>query len=273
MRAVGKFTAPSFLHLYEGTTSSEVNVHKLAAFLGEQLPVSAIDVRADFLRFWLGRQGDGDDRRNGIARRLVQARVRQVEGGDLDLEPLPAEVDFERRFLTAGGRKPAGILYDGYQLLELYAELVRPDELSARHCHIVLTNQLFGSWDQNDRRYHARVSVYGFPSLISTAGLVEGPARPREFYLRRSLGIARSQLENGFNQRYLGHRDPRLQEAAKGYLLQAVFYHVTGDPFCDDKECRLFNAHWQEEMLHAQLNPHAGLCKLHRELLVSWTCR
>ena len=49
--------------------------------------------------------------------------------------------------------------------------------------HIFLTNRLFATWDEHERRYHARVSLYGFPSIISTTGVVEAPARPRQYYL------------------------------------------------------------------------------------------
>ncbi|NQT82340.1 hypothetical protein HQ563_04915 [bacterium] len=174
--------------------------------------------------------------------------------------------------MKAGGKKPAGILYDAHQLIAIYSELILPQEVSSEHCHIVVTNQLFGTWDENDRRYHARVSVYGFPSLISTAGLIEGPAKPREFYLGRSMGLDRANLEEALKERYLVYGDARLREAIKGYLLQALFYHVTGNPFCENKECRLFNAHWQEDLIHAQIKTGADLCERHRHMLEKWTC-
>ena len=157
------------------------------------------------------------------------------------------------------------MLYDGFALLEIYAEQIARDEANMKSCHIILTNQLFGTWDEDDLRFHARTSVYGFPSFLSTTGLVEAPAKPRDFYIGRQLGLAAPEDES--DPRYLTRDDPRIQEALKGYLLQALFYHLTGDPFCDDKECRLFNAHWQEELIHAQIRPEAGLCDRHKKLL------
>lgn len=269
----GDFAAPLSVHLYEGTAPSEVNAHELAAFLQQEVPPLAIDLRADFVSYWLERSGQQQRGAPAIARTLAQARVQDPGKPVLDRDPLPGEVDFELRFFTAGGRKPAGILYDGHKLTAIYSELLVPDEVRAEHCHIALTNQLFGTWDENDRRYHARVSVYGFPSLVSTTGLVEGPAKPREFYLGRRMGADRANLEQALRGRYLEYGDPRLQEAVKGCLLQAVFYHVMGEPFCEDKECRLFNAHWQEELIHAQTRPEAGLCKRHRDMLESWACK
>jgi hypothetical protein len=52
----------------------------------------------------------------------------------------------------------------------------------------------------------------------------------------------------------------------KGYVMQALFYHLTLDPFCSDKRCRLYNAHWQEEVLEAQLS-QPELCEQHSEML------
>jgi hypothetical protein len=48
--------------------------------------------------------------------------------------------------------------------------------------------------------------------------------------------------------------------------MQAVFYALTGDPFCDDPCCRLFNAHWQREMLAAQLS-RPDFCRRHEKMI------
>ena len=95
--------------------------------------------------------------------------------------------------------------------------------------------------------------ILGFPTLISIPGIIEGPAKPKEFYtLRDALGenVAREKLGGKF----LVYDDPRLTEVAKGYVMQAIFYHVFGNPFCENKRCRLYNARWQEELLEAQLS-------------------
>jgi len=261
---------PLFVHLYEGTPRSDVSGEELVRFLGEQLGAPIVQLREDLVSYWLKNRQASEPREQGMVRRLAQARVRSVDHPVQDREPLPGELDFERRFLTAGGGKPAGLLYDGNRLVRVYAELIARDEWGLQHCHVYLTNQLLGTWDENDCRHHARVSIYSFPSVVSTSGLVEGPARPREFYLARALGVPGRSLDRGSDTQYLEHGDPQLQEAIKGYLLQAVFYHVTGDPFCEDRECRLFNAHWQKDLIHAQLREGAGLCAAHRKMLESW---
>ena len=98
--------------------------------------------------------------------------------------------------------------------------------------------------------------------------------------VKRSTGDGRSQWQ-GFDVPFvdtsmsvldalmwvLRHDDPRLTEAMKGYVMQALFYHVTGDPFCEDRGCRLYNAHWQEEVIGAQLGGAYQLCPRHQGLL------
>ena len=92
---------------------------------------------------------------------------------------------------------------------------------------------------------------------------------PRELYLRRQLGSDPIVLKEEFEGRFIDYDDSRLTEVMKGYLLQAIFFHMTGDPFCKNKNCRLYNAHWQEEVIHAQLETSDELCKNHQAILQS----
>ncbi|MBI5144719.1 MAG: hypothetical protein HZA27_00860 [Candidatus Omnitrophica bacterium] len=139
-------------------------------------------------------------------------------------------------------------------------------------CHIVLTERLFATLGQ-DRRPHIRASIYSFPSVISTSGIVEGPAKPKEFYLYKqkytSIGawdIKEAGIKKKFKSRFIDYRDTRLTEVLKGYIAQAIFFYIFGEPFCQHKNCRLFNAHWQEDLIHAQIK-HGKFCKRHRKFL------
>jgi hypothetical protein len=155
--------------------------------------------------------------------------------------------------------------------MRLLRELLPQHERGLSFLHIVFTNQLLGTWGEG--RYHLRAAVFGFPGLLSTTGLVEAPAKPREFYVLKqqyaAMGMpdAVVELEQELGERVLRHGDPRLTEVMKGYVMQALFYHVTGDPFCEDRGCRLYNAHWQEEVIGAQLGGAYQLCPRHQGLL------
>ncbi len=237
----------------------------------------AEDVRDPFILHHLSSLAPDQraERLEELAGGFARAKVLNPARCEMNSAPLNGEVAFERRRLE-GGTKVFGLLYDGAEVMNLLAALLVPQELNLRHIHVVFTNQLFGTWEDDDRRYHARVSLYGFPSLISTTGLIEAPAKPREFYFLKqqymALGMADAVdvgLKGEFSGRVLEHGDLRLTEVMKGYVLQALFYHLWGEPFCPDRHCRLYNAHWQEEVLMAQLGGDYELCSHHRKMLDS----
>ncbi|MBI4301559.1 MAG: hypothetical protein HY664_03040 [Chloroflexi bacterium] len=227
--------------------------------------------------FGLLRSCAGDDVLIRWAESFAIAKVRNPMRRGGDFQPLPGEIAYERRRLANPQSRASGILYDGYKLMALLRELIPTAEADLGHLHIVFTNQLFGTWDEGDGRYHARVSLYGFPTIISTTGIVEAPAKPREYYFLKQqyalLGIddaAALNFGGRFQGRFLEYDDERLTEVMKGYLMQSVFYQLTGDPFCQDKNCRLYNAHWQEEVLRAQLGGQYEFCPFHQQQLLDW---
>jgi hypothetical protein len=57
-----------------------------------------------------------------------------------------------------------------------------------------------------------------------------------------------------------------MSEITEGYLLQAIIYYETGEAFCEHKNCRLFNAHWQKDLFFSQLE-NKSFCKKHQKIL------
>ncbi len=257
------------IHLYEEPSAKNLKLDEIAGYLREKLGEIPIDVRKPFIR------ASSEDEANILARKLAETKVRDLANPNVRLQPLPGEVEFERKLLRDPNLRLTGVLYDGFRLQAVLRELLPADEFSIGHAHIVFTNRLFGTFDEGDRRYHARVSVYGFPSIISTTGIVEAPAKPKEFYLLKqqyaALGMSDVPLEvlkEKFMGRFVDYDDERLTEIMKGYVMQAIFYHVFGDPFCEKVTCRLFNSHWQEEVIKSQLEPREKeFCDRHHEML------
>lgn len=153
-------------------------------------------------------------------------------------------------------------LYDGFVLQRIFAEAIPGKE--ADHVHIIFTSLLTCTFSEDDWRYHGRAVVCGTPSIISTAGIVEAPARPREFHLAQLGSI--DNLKKKFAGRFIDYGDDRMTAAAATvYAVQALFFFVAdGEPFCEDKSCRLYNAHWQEELIH--LIQKGTLCSRHRRM-------
>lgn len=137
---------------------------------------------------------------------------------------------------------------------------------------IILTDKLFATLEI-DGRPHIRASIYSFPSIISASGIVEGPAKPKEYYLYKQrytqLGIWETQeakLKRKFKARFIDYGERRINEVLKGYIAQGLFFYITGEPFCKQKSCRLYNAHWQEDLIYAQIKI-GKFCKKHQKLL------
>lgn len=206
-----------------------------------------------------------------LARALAATRVHDLNRRDSFDEPLQAEIAFMERQLAGAAPGAFGHMYDGMAAMSALRSV-----LGVRGgLSLVFTNQIVGTWDEGDLRYHARVLVAGSPSVISVPGVVVAPARPREYYIylqrAKAAGVSDDEIELKMLQvmgdRFVVHADPRIPEILKGYALQAVAYWLFGEGFCDDPECRLFNAHWQEEMIRAQLGQGEELCPKHSALL------
>jgi hypothetical protein len=153
-------------------------------------------------------------------------------------------------------------LYDGFVLQRILAEMIPVKE--AGHVHILFTDLLTCTFSEDDWRYHARAVVCGTPSIISTTGIVEAPAKPKEYYLAQ-LDSNVSNLKKRFSGRFIDYGDPLVTEAAAVYALQALFFFVSGgEPFCEEKNCLLYNAHWQEELISTIKK--GELCARHKEM-------
>ncbi|MBT9162046.1 MAG: hypothetical protein DDT27_00590 [Dehalococcoidia bacterium] len=249
--------------LYDEGTAEQLNIEEIAGYLRDKLKRVPVEVRGNPLASC--REKDPD-----WARALASIKI-QDAGRKLAIsEPLYGEVQYEQRRIL-GKTRAFGVLYDGFHLLRIFSELIPRGERAPGFVHIFLTNRLFATWDDGDRRYHARTSVYGLSSVISTTGIVEAPARPREYYILKRqyemLGKDLLGLKERFKGSFIDYEDTRLTEVVKGYVMQAVLYSLTGDPFCDDRGCRLYNAHWQEELIFAQLESGYEFCLRHTGLL------
>jgi hypothetical protein len=81
------------------------------------------------------------------------------------------------------------------------------------------------------------------------------------------MGLSLELLKEEYQGRFLDHGDLRITEVLKGYAMQALFFNLSGEPFCEDPDCRLFNSHWQEEVLHAQIDGQYEFCPRHEAML------
>jgi len=162
------------------------------------------------------------------------------------------------------------VMYDGFQIQNAISTTISQDYLIQNNFHIVFTNKLTCTYDNLDHRYHGRTVICSNPAIISTTGMIEAPAKSREYYLEamkcKVQGLDIKSVKKNHSGEFLDYHDQRLSKIAEGCLLQAIFYYITGDAFCDSLDCRLNNAHWQKDLIYSQIKI-SKLCKKHQKIL------
>jgi len=225
-----------------------INFDELVEYIVEKIGEVEIKIRKNIFSFL----------KNDIAKDLASMRI--ISPYDIRKNPLPLEVAYEKNVLKNEGKSK--FIYDGIALQKLLIKAIPKEERSLNYLHLIFTNRLFATLDD---RYHIRVILCGYPTLISPPGVVEGLAKPREFYFLKGK-VPTELLKEEFKERYIEYDDERLTDIMKRYVMQAIFYHwFLEEPFCDKKYCRLYNAHWQEEVI-AQLKGKE-FCAEHQKVL------
>lgn len=256
------------IYLYNDCNESNVNLEELKEFINDFFGISDIILKDKFISTHLKNL-----KIEAIALQLASMRVKNVFQPFIDYTPLSGEIEFEKLRLERN-TLIKGILYDGLKLLLFYCDLIPKEESLKDFFHIFITDRLIGTFSE-DGRYHVRALIASNPSLISTSGIVEGPAKPKLFYklkhqssamgTQAPLEIFKEQIKGQF----IDYNDPNLTEVLKGYISQVLFFKLTGMPFCYEKDCRLYNAHWQSELINAQLL-HGNFCAGHQNFLEKW---
>jgi hypothetical protein len=253
------------IRLYSPEYPDGSDLDSVRLFLKGYFPSVDIRIESPILSGLLGRTLEA------VSTRLANSRVKDPSEEHQSYEPMFGEVDFERR-AAMGKARVGGVVYDGRKLGEVYASLSDAN-LGLEVARIVFTQRLVSTYSRDDMRHHLRTVVCSFPSIVSIPGVIEAPAKPRDYHMLRqeleSMGAGELQLErlkSDFRGRFIDYGDPEVNEVLKGLALQTVLFHMTLKPFCEHPDCRLFNAHWQEELIRSQVKD-GGLCKMHERLL------
>ena len=241
--------------LYDEPTVPEIEIARQKEFLESTFGLE-VEIRDNFFK----------NLRDTEFEKIASTRVFELKKPFQQHRPTEDEIEAERTNKDTT-KSDKVFLYDGYELQRIVSESIREKNLDTMH--IVFTNKLTVTFSKKDFRYHARALIGTSPSIISTTGIIEAPAKPKQYYMELVGDFSENRvnkIKEKYRGQFLEYHDSRLGKIVEGYLLQAVFYVETGDAFCDNKNCRLFNAHWQKDLLESQLtNPR--LCEKHsREL-------
>lgn len=236
---------PRFIHIYHTASAPTLDAKVVAEEIDKIFPSCKIDIRPPF---------------KYEQKMIEHARIADIKQ---PFEKQPnQEQDSKMMMMTIP-------LYDGFVMQNKLAEMIPSAEISLAHIHITFTSLLTCTFSEDDWRYHGRAVICGTPSIVSTTGIVEALAKPREFYLAQMLGgmaADNGSLKKKFAGRFIDYDDEdKINAASINYALQAIFFFITsGEPFCNNKDCRLLNAHWQEDLIHTI--EKRTLCSHHRNL-------
>ena len=245
--------------LYDEPTVPEIKIYELKQFLFKTFNID-VEIRESILKYSV------EDTPLKIAECKIFKLTRDFEKH----QPTEEEIIFEKSNIDDTSKTENIIMYDGFQLQKVLVDLIPENERNQNFFHVCFTNKLTCTYDYSDYRYHGRALIGANPSIISTTGVIEAPAKPRKYYYELmtnfTQGINVDSIKRKFKGTYLEYHDSRLSKILEGYLLQAIFYFETGDAFCENLKCRLFNAHWQRDLLFSQLE-FGKLCEKHQKIL------
>lgn len=250
------------MFLYDEPSVPEIKIDRLGEFIKAKFCVE-VEIRERFFEFF-------KESNKKLALDLAASRIFNPLTPFEKHIPTPEEVIFEENSFTNFTNISNIVMYDGFEFKQIIANAIPQSESQSDMFHLICTDKLTCTYDYDDYRYHGRAVICSNPGIISTTGIIEAPAKPREYYLKMfeniSQGLNLEVLKNQFKGKYLEYHDVKLSEIIKGYAMQALFYYLTGLPFCESKGCRLYNAHWQEDLLHSQI-VSSSLCDQHQKIL------
>lgn len=255
----------SKIFLYDESRVPEIRINELAQFIFKKTGIK-VEVRNDLLNYF-------NNMKREMAYQIASCRVINPHASFERHKPTSSEVKFEEQLINHSSLDHNITLYDGFELQNVFKDVISESELSADKFHLIFTTKLTCTFDNDDYRYHGRAVICSNPSIISTTGMIEAPAKPREYYLRLheklALGLNLDAIKSEFSGRFLEYHDKKLDLVARGYALQAIFYYLTSQAFCESRNCMLYNAHWQEDVLHSQIEVGV-LCDHHQKILQSF---
>lgn len=259
-RFLDRINIPRGIILYH-LSEERIDFKKIKGFVGENFALK-LEVRQNFPTTF-------KTSAKNLALEFSHAKVKDIGNPLAKHQPLQLEIENEERYFKTG-RVNKSLVYDGIKLLSLFENLCAQKDQN--YCQIVLTDRMPGTFS-DDRRFHLRSIICGYPTLISISGIVEAPARPKEFYQIKNrligLGLWEQSIEevkNKFKDRFIDYQDKRMTEVLKGFISQAWFFYTTGEPFCKNRDCRLFNSHWQEDLIYSQIEK-GKFCPKHQALI------
>ena len=155
----------SYVHLYSSLLSTSFLTKKVSTFLHEFVPFIDVDVRS-FTNYFRKNMIEEDIEDNMMIQLSHEVNVNaNTSLGDLQ----NSSDDTCQKMM----------IIDGFYLQRIYSRIIDKNEMHLDHLHLIFEDNLVCTYDENDKRHHARPIICGSPSIISISSIIEGPAKPR----------------------------------------------------------------------------------------------
>lgn len=255
------------IFIYDAPDAIGLDIRAIGYHLADMFPRVEVETRTDFFTWHLG-QFDLDQVEAltaEVAARLEEREVHNLVAPDRrdDFEP---ETPEEREL---------GTVYLAEPLQDVMRAVIPAEERGAQALHLAFITQCIGCFVPGESHFRLQMVQHGEPTIISTTGIIEAPALPREYAFRRAqllmfgLDAAAEELDGLFAEEALAHGDTRLNRVATGIALQAVFRHAFGEVGCAEPTCPLHVATTHDELARAHLSDDSRLCDRHTRMVRS----
>ena len=261
-----------YINFYNESSWPEVNIQKIIACLKKILPNNVIEEETESLLYL--KSIDKEKNTSFYKQALVHDLKKPLYIYDLNY--YHSSYNYKEKNVTTSTKNIECVdllLYDGFLVQTLVQKLIKKheQELTFSKLEIIVTDKLLCTFDESDWRYHARSLICGNPTLISTSGIVEGIAKPRDYYYKvyffKENRDILDELKKEYNGRFINYNDPRINDIIEGLVLQSIFYFInSGNPFCGDRNCRFFNAHFQDDIIRVNIK-EKKICQKHKILI------
>ena len=179
--------------LYDEPAVPQIQLEKLAVFLKETFPVK-VETKDNILKF----------SKKDTAVKMASCRIFNPRRSYEKHTPSKEEVFFEETNFVDTAKTENIIMYDGFEIQKILTELIPNPQRTSDSFHVFFTNKLTCTYDYSDYRYHGRALIGANPSVISTTGIIEAPAKPRGYYMDLISNFTQGINVESIKQKYKG---------------------------------------------------------------------
>ena len=155
----------SYVHLYSTSLTTSFLSKKVAIDLHEILPFIEVDVRPFTYQIKNNRSDYGYDN-------LMELSNDNCTDGE--------NIIHHELQNSSNNRNQKITIIDGFYLQRISTGVIAENESQMNHFHLVFEDNLVCTYDENDKRYHARPIICGSPSIIQFQVLSKVPPNQKD---------------------------------------------------------------------------------------------